>query len=181
MTLDRGLWQNPGHSNRVFSLKFVEDDPDLLISGGWDNNMHIWDLREGKSIACIYGPNISGDAIDCKDGVILTGSCRTKDQLELWDFGTRKLLRGIDWEYGMKVDKLNVYAAQFSKKSTRFVLACGSVVNEARIFDQNGDYMDFAKVSGFSKGLYSVDFAPNQELFAVAGGDGEAHLFKLTK
>lgn len=35
----------PGHSNRVFSVKFDKDDENLLVSGGWDNTIQIWDLR----------------------------------------------------------------------------------------------------------------------------------------
>lgn len=35
-----------GHSNRVFAVKFSKDDPNILISGGWDNNIMIHDIRE---------------------------------------------------------------------------------------------------------------------------------------
>ena len=28
-----------GHSNRIFSLKFVPQDPQLLLSAGWDNTI----------------------------------------------------------------------------------------------------------------------------------------------
>jgi COMPASS component SWD3 len=35
-----------GHSNRVFAVKFSKDDPNILISGGWDNNIMIYDIRE---------------------------------------------------------------------------------------------------------------------------------------
>ena len=38
-----------GHSNRVFSLKFVAEDPNLLVSGGWDNTVQVWDVRAGLS------------------------------------------------------------------------------------------------------------------------------------
>lgn len=72
-------WNQPGHSNRVFGVKFVKDDPNLLLSSGWDTNMHIWDLRSKCSIAAFYGPSVSGDAIDYKDGKILTGSYRNKE------------------------------------------------------------------------------------------------------
>lgn len=29
-------WASPGHNNRVFAVKFVPDDFNLLLSGGWD-------------------------------------------------------------------------------------------------------------------------------------------------
>ena len=70
---------NRGHSNRVFSVKFLPDNPNLLMSGGWDANILIWDLREKTCIAQFYGPSISGDALDYSNGVILSGSYRTED------------------------------------------------------------------------------------------------------
>ena len=43
--LEGGGSGEPGHSKRVFSFKFVTDDNNLIISGGWDNNIKIWDIR----------------------------------------------------------------------------------------------------------------------------------------
>ena len=42
----------PGHSNRQYSCKFVNDldMPDLICSGGWDNRVIIWDLRQGTPV-----------------------------------------------------------------------------------------------------------------------------------
>ncbi len=56
--LKKADWNNVGHDNRVFSIKFIDET--TLISGGWDAVVHIWDIREGKSIRHFYGPNISG-------------------------------------------------------------------------------------------------------------------------
>lgn len=64
-------WNNVGHENRVFCVKFVNQN--LLISGGWDSVVHIWDVREGKSIRHFLGPHISGDSLDYQDGKILAG------------------------------------------------------------------------------------------------------------
>lgn len=30
---------HPGHSNRVFSVKFNPYNPNMLVSGGWDNTL----------------------------------------------------------------------------------------------------------------------------------------------
>lgn len=34
----------PGHSNRIFSVKFHPEDPNLVLSGGWDNTVQVSDL-----------------------------------------------------------------------------------------------------------------------------------------
>lgn len=39
-----------GHSNRVFAIKFLEDQPNVIISGGWDANLIIWDIREKSCV-----------------------------------------------------------------------------------------------------------------------------------
>lgn len=72
-------WQDPGHNNRVFCVKFIPEHPNLILSGGWDMNIHFWDQREKKSVKSILGPIISGETIDFKNGVILTGSNAAKN------------------------------------------------------------------------------------------------------
>ncbi len=54
-TLSGVGWKDVGHSNRVFACKFVPEDQNLLITGGWDQNILIWDVREGKSVRTIVG------------------------------------------------------------------------------------------------------------------------------
>ena len=46
--LESGNWFNNGHSNRVFSVKFVADEPNMLLSGGWEKLVFLWDLRDPK-------------------------------------------------------------------------------------------------------------------------------------
>lgn len=102
----------PGHSNRVFAVKFDKDDENLLISGGWDNNVKVWDLRQAAAIRSIYGPNICGDALDIHDGYILTGSWRKEKQLQLWDFGTCEFIEDIPWNDSLpSANPCQVYCA----------------------------------------------------------------------
>jgi COMPASS component SWD3 len=46
----------PGHSNRIFALKFHNTDPNVLVSGGWDRTIQIYDIREGRTVASMFGP-----------------------------------------------------------------------------------------------------------------------------
>ena len=61
--LTRGVGGKSGHSNRVFWVKFDRENENVLLSGGWDNTIQIWDLREGAAVRSIYGPIIWGDSI----------------------------------------------------------------------------------------------------------------------
>jgi COMPASS component SWD3 len=73
----------PGHSNRVFSLNFNPDDDNIILTGGWDNTVQIWDVRVSHAVRLIYGPHIAGDSVDIHGGVVLTGSWRPEHQLEV--------------------------------------------------------------------------------------------------
>ncbi len=74
------------HSNRIFSLKFNPADPNMLVSGGWDNNVFIYDVRKKGPVSVIYGPHIAGDSLDfLDDHTLITGSFKGSDQLQTWD------------------------------------------------------------------------------------------------
>ena len=66
-TLKGGTGYGPkasaGHSNRIFSAKWHPTEADLLVSGGWDNTVQIWDARAGASVRSIYGPHLCGDSM----------------------------------------------------------------------------------------------------------------------
>lgn len=90
----------PGHSNRIFCCKFNKENPNMVVSGGWDNTVQIYDLRYRAPISSIYGPHICGDCIEIRnDGVtMMTGSYRMEDVIEIWDLRMNKRTRSIPWE-----------------------------------------------------------------------------------
>ncbi len=90
----------PGHSNRIFSVKFNQIQQNMLVSGGWDNTLQIYDIREKGPVASIYGPHICGDALDFRnDGyTLLTGSYRQDDALQLYDLRMNKCVRTYEWD-----------------------------------------------------------------------------------
>lgn len=65
--------------------------------------MHIWDLRVGEATQTLVGPRITGDAIDFREDMILTGSSRVADQLQLWDYRTKEVLHTYAWDEKGKV------------------------------------------------------------------------------
>jgi len=89
-----------GHGNRIFCVKFNRGDNNILVSGGWDNNLFVYDMRYRGPVHAIYGPHICGDSIDFKsDGyTMVTGSYRGEDALEVYDLRMMKRTRVIGWE-----------------------------------------------------------------------------------
>lgn len=63
----------------------------------------VWDLRVKEAVATLVGPKITGDAIDFRDDLILTGASRVKEQLQVWDYRTKEVLHTFEWEEGKKV------------------------------------------------------------------------------
>lgn len=180
----------PGHSNRVFSLKYHPRMPEVLVTGGWDNTVQFWDAREGHAVRAIFGPHVCGDAVDiAEDGdTILTGSWRADKQLQLWDFRSERVLQNIPWRTGASLAQpCMVYTAQFSKdEGSSMIAAGGSGANEARLFDRTSGGVagiGSAVIMGLSsrRACYSVDFSNSSTMVAAAGGDGCVRVMSISE
>jgi COMPASS component SWD3 len=73
MTHSSGNMNIKGHANRVYSVKFINDDPNVYVTGGWDSNFFLWDTREREMVGVFEGVSISGDALDYKSNRLLAG------------------------------------------------------------------------------------------------------------
>jgi len=176
---------SPGHSNRIFSCKVLRDDENIVVTGGWDNTVQIWDIRSGVSVRSIFGPHICGDALDVVGNKIVTGSWRPENQLETWDLTTCQKIDSIPWTIGEKQTML--YAAQFSKEdaarntSAMFIGAGGSGTNEAKVFDTTKDNAVVGTVTGLKNGIFALDFSPTEQKIAIAGGDASIRILDIEK
>ena len=77
--------KEPGHAQRIFGLKYKPDDPNCVVSGGWDKTLQIHDIRKGGPVGYIFGPDLCSNSIDIHGNMIVTGSYRGKNPLQLWD------------------------------------------------------------------------------------------------
>jgi len=167
-----------GHANRVFSLRFNPDDPNIIISGGWDNTMQIWDTRIDHAVRSIFGPHVCGDSVDICNNIILSGSWRPTNSLQTWDFGSGKLIDNIPWSMGpSSAEPCLLYAAQFSKgNGGQYLAAGGSGANEAKIFHRDSLKV-VGEIYGFKKGVYTLDFSADSKMLAV-GGAGSLMIYE---
>lgn len=171
----------PGHSNRVFSAKFVPGDENTIVSGGWDNTIQFWDIRAGAAVRSIYGPHICGDSLDIVGNEIVTGSWRAENQLEVWDFTTGEKISEIPWQTTKASGPAcMLYAAQFSKEGQgKYILAGGSNANEAKVFDHSKGDSPVGTITGLTRGVFAVDFSPDNRKIAIAGGDSAIRILEI--
>jgi WD40 repeat protein len=178
------ITKTPGHSNRIFSCKFVPSDENLVISGGWDNTVQVWDIRLGAAVRSIYGAHICGDSLDIFGNEVLTGSWRPDNQLEIWDFGTGEKICDIPWNTSVFSSSgqpaCMLYTAQFSKEGhARYIVAGGSGANEAKVFDHMNDNRIIGTITGLSRGVFASDFSPDNNKVAIAGGDASIRILEV--
>lgn len=171
-----------GHSNRIFSLKFVPDEPNLLASAGWDNTIQLWDLRQGSPVSSMFGPHVCGDAIDISGHELVSGSWRPTKQLQIWDVRKCELLHDVPFRHALleaQGEACNVYAAQFSKPSSgrSLIAAGGSGSNELKLFERES--MQPIGRMRLPRGVYGVDLSHDGTLAAVAGGDCKVRALRV--
>ncbi|CAM9514278.1 unnamed protein product, partial [Phaeothamnion confervicola] len=181
-----GASSTPGHSNRVFALKFHPTDPEMVLTAGWDNTVQFWDMRAGHSVRSIFGPHISGDALDICGNEILTGSWRPDNPLELWDYRSGRPIEAVPWSRSAAAvtQPTLLYAAQFSAGSGgKYIAAGGSGANEAKVFDHHNENGLVGTITGLSRGVFTLDFSPDQEQkkLAVAGGDSSIRIIDIVE
>jgi COMPASS component SWD3 len=176
---NKGQALRSGHTNRVTSLKF-DDTGKLLVSGSWDMTVKVWDVTSGTVAHSIFGPEIAGDAIDIRDDLILTGSHRSKDSLQVWSLSYGKLVETIEWDSTHPGDSSLIFSSQFEKGGSSLLAACGSGRNEARIFERAADrHYSFAYgVVGLPSTCSSLDFSSKDNYIAIGCCDGVCRLFE---
>jgi len=124
--------------------------------------------------------------IDKSSQIIATGSYRTHDQVQLWDFGTCKLLETVDLGSGPLGQALGAgkkmmpYTCRFSSDSKRLLIG-GKFVNE----DNQGCLVIVNRKAGKSQVIYeefsresavwSVDSQENE--FVLGHADGTMGVF----
>lgn len=164
----------PGHSNRIFSLKFSED-PNLLLSASWDKTIKVWDLRQNEAIASILGVEISGDSIDSVGDLIFSGSHRSKNSIQVWSLHKYNLIENFNWE-----ESTLIYSLRVSPISGQYLLIGGSNKNEVKIFDRGLKNSFVCGVTDLLHPCFSVDFSHDTKMIAVGCSDGSIQFFEIS-
>lgn len=165
-----------GHTNRIFCVRFAAPDSPVLASGGWDGIVYMWDLRQAAPAATIFGPTLSGESLDVKDNVLLAGSYREKDNLELFDLRTYAKLVDVPFK-SLKGSSVNyISSCQFNKEGPQMIIAGSCMGDQLIIFRKNIVYQPELGVNGVGKGVYVCGFGNTRNLFYAGTRDGDTFL-----
>ena len=168
---------DPCHTARIYSLVFDNNNPHVLVTGGWDTRVILWDTRQTESVAHFGGPNICGDSIDVRDTYLLTGAWRSEWPLELWDMRSpgEPLARG-NWGGS---EFCQIYSAKFCQMEG-WIAAGGSESHSMKVFSCP-EFNGMARLGYFDKAVNSVVVAPDGRLVVAASQDGKCCAFENHK
>ncbi|KAM0728578.1 putative WD repeat-containing protein [Formica fusca] len=144
-----------GHKSRVFSACFHPKSAHEIISAGWDDTIQFWDTRQAHSLRFISGVHMCGDGLDIsRNGKeILTCSWQKKDPLQLWDYGSGKLIVSLEPDSYPCL----LYAGKYV---TNLYVACGGCDTDLfRIVDLRS-HSTMAMIKYLKGGVYSLDIGP---------------------
>ena len=178
-------FDQPGHSSRIFCVKFNPDNVNTIISGGWDKTIQFYDVREGKIVNSIYGPQICGEALDISGNYILSGAWSTGNQIQIWDVRTLKCVSEVKWENDDIYFPTYIYSVKFNTLRDKKMFGVGGVNKPLyRVFeceDMNEPRPVVMPTEWYSE-CYSVDFVKmsnKKEMLVCGCGDGGARLFEI--
>jgi WD40 repeat protein len=165
-----------GHTNRVFSVLFRPGDANTLLSSGWDDAIHMWDIRTGGVARSVFGAHVCADTLDVAGDWVLSGSWRTKDQLQLWDIRMIGSVKTVRWA---AEKQCLIYAAKFHP-SGDFAAVGGSGAPEVRLISMK-TFQTIGQPIKYPGNVYSICFAKGGNEMVVGAHGGDLKCFQFPK
>lgn len=88
------LFEKKGHSSWVGCLKFSRDGR-YIASGGGDNNIVLWDAKNGTELCVLSGHDRGIYSLDFDSNSQKILSCGYDESIKLWDINSKKLKKSI--------------------------------------------------------------------------------------
>lgn len=193
-TMQPYKFDQPGHSSRIFCVKYYPNDTTTIYSGGWDRTIQFYDVRMGKVANSIYGPEICGDSLDMYGNVIASGAWGTSEQIQLWDVRNLKCICNVEWENKKINMPTYIYCVKFNQRRDQRYLCVGGVNKPLfRVFNMNNFKPDlglkednipqpiFGSGESYSA-CFTCDFVKvsnNKDLLCCGCSDGGTRIYTL--
>ena len=158
----------------------MREDQNLVLTGGWDRTIKLFDLRAGGPVAHFFGAELSADSLDQCGDLVVAGSYRPNDSLQVYDLKTMKVFQTIEWEYGSTFcDTAYLNTVRFNKNGK--VILAGSKTNDLKFYEQayNSEigtddpfFSQNSRHTQFTGSVMCANYMYEQDCVAVGGGDG---------
>lgn len=143
----------PGHSKKVFAVKFHPDDSNIFFSASWDRTLKFWDLRTDYAVRTVHGPFICGDGLDIFHNTVLTASWQALDSLQLWDYTSGQLIKTVPYPT-LEHKGEYLYCARFFDEHN--IVAGGSGANDLKVINVISNKV-VGSLSGFGHPVQAVE------------------------
>jgi len=166
-----------GHTSKIFQVLYHPFQRHMLLSGGWDNTILLWDERAPHATGRISGPHICGRSMDIdNNNHLLVGSWKRESNIQIFDLANNELLKEID-QYNDFRRKGTPYTKPYATRflGNNHIVVCGSHEPMFKIYDKR----DF-KISGcFVDANYSMFCMslPKRIDYPIAVGSGNNVFF----
>lgn len=166
-------------SNNIYAVSFDHNNPNLLVSGGWDEIIYFWDLRSKSSTNYLTGPLVSSESIDYNHEKLVTGTWKGEIGIDLWDLRRFKKLQELEWN--SDGEESIVQVCKFSKGSGSKVIASGTFKSGIVLYEEGGgtwrkvETLDLQDEGEY----YSGDFL-NEKDNEIAFGNNKGEILVLS-
>jgi len=157
-----------GHSDRVRSVVFSSDSS-LLVSGGDDQTVRVWNVEAGTQTAALQGhiSRIWSVAISPDNKIIASGS--EDNTIRLWRTQSGRCFRIIETEQ-------RVWSVAFSPADQ--LLASASDDHDVRLWNLKSGKHDVS-LHGHTGRVWSVAFSPDGQHIASASDDQTVRIWNV--
>lgn len=170
-------------ASRLYSVTWCKENPNLLAAGGWGSTVFIFDLRQADPGAArkeLFGPYLTGDALDFREGMILTASSRIDNRLQLWNTDSGKA-SNLTW--ASTSDFLPNCAKLSMDPASEFVAFGGGGAANMKagccVLDRNTGKV--VVDATFEHAVNTCAFANKEQSVAFGDGEGQVHIFSARK
>ncbi|CAL8303379.1 unnamed protein product [Lota lota] len=163
-----------GHRSRVFAVTFHPERETEFISAGWDNTIQFWDSRQEQAVRRIWGPHVCGEAlhVDATKNQILSGSWRTNNSLEVWDYSSgRKVCDVSDPKHDSKI-----YTCHWLGEG--HMVAGGSQANTLSVISRHSLQTE-GRLRGLGSPVYSTSVCVSGKRSGLIAGSSGSSVYIL--
>ncbi|BFZ18104.1 hypothetical protein BsWGS_21143 [Bradybaena similaris] len=164
-----------GNTMRIFSARFHPVNQYIFVTGGWDNHLKIWDVRDNEGIRRnIRGPHICGDSLDVGETEILSGQWTALHALQEYNYNTGAISREINFPH---TEGAFLYTAQYCNSNN--VVAAGSGTNSAEVIELSTN----RHVGGYhmAASVHTLDTTNQGRMMVVAGASPVLAILEITE